>query len=170
MSTLQPWGGAASLQEIAAIWERPGYKVIARYDNASGIARTAGDSRAITIIALTKATLFNSEGEPERAYEVLRDVRSQIERKDRLAKEFLYSTIYLQGLAAMRRGENENCIECRGESSCILPISPAAVHTNPTWLPPGDPALHRVSQAVSRGPGSPLAAQPGTHDLGRASR
>ena len=32
----------------------------------------------------------------------------------------------------MRRGENENCIECRGESSCILPISPAAVHTNPT--------------------------------------
>ena len=32
----------------------------------------------------------------------------------------------------MRRGENENCIECRGESSCILPISPAAVHTIPT--------------------------------------
>ena len=35
-------------------------------------------------------------------------------------------------MTALRRGENENCIECRGESSCILPISPAAVHTNPT--------------------------------------
>ncbi|HLJ11765.1 MAG TPA: CRTAC1 family protein, partial [Planctomycetaceae bacterium] len=32
---------------------------------------------------------------------------------------------------ALRQGENENCIMCRGESSCILPISPAAVHTNP---------------------------------------
>ena len=31
----------------------------------------------------------------------------------------------------MRQGENDNCIMCRGESSCILPISPAAVHTNP---------------------------------------
>ena len=28
-------------------------------------------------------------------------------------------------------GENDNCIMCRGESSCILPISPAAVHGNP---------------------------------------
>ena len=32
----------------------------------------------------------------------------------------------------MRLGENENCVECRGESSCILPISPAAVHAIPT--------------------------------------
>ena len=40
--------------------------------------------------------------------------------------------IYLQGVTALRRGENDNCIMCRGESSCILPISPAAVHTNPT--------------------------------------
>ena len=31
----------------------------------------------------------------------------------------------------MRRGENENCLDCRGESSCILPIAPAAVHTIP---------------------------------------
>ena len=31
----------------------------------------------------------------------------------------------------MRRGENENCIMCRGDSSCIIPISPTAVHTNP---------------------------------------
>ena len=31
----------------------------------------------------------------------------------------------------MRLGENENCILCRGESSCIVPISRAAVHTKP---------------------------------------
>ena len=43
----------------------------------------------------------------------------------------LATVIYVQGVTALRRGENENCIMCRGESSCILPISPAAVHTNP---------------------------------------
>ena len=32
----------------------------------------------------------------------------------------------------MRRGETDNCVMCRGESSCILPIAPAAVHTDPT--------------------------------------
>jgi hypothetical protein len=39
--------------------------------------------------------------------------------------------IYLQAVTALRRGETENCIMCRGESSCIIPIAPAAVHTIP---------------------------------------
>ena len=43
----------------------------------------------------------------------------------------LYRIIYFQGVTALRRGENDNCIMCRGESSCILPIAPAAVHTKP---------------------------------------
>ena len=34
-------------------------------------------------------------------------------------------------VTALRRGETENCVMCRGESSCILPISAAAVHTIP---------------------------------------
>ena len=40
--------------------------------------------------------------------------------------------VYLQGISALRRGETDNCVMCRGESSCILPISPAAVHTDRT--------------------------------------
>ena len=35
----------------------------------------------------------------------------------------------LLGIAAMRRGEIENCIECMGPSSCIFPIAREAVHT-----------------------------------------
>ena len=35
-------------------------------------------------------------------------------------------------MTALRRGETDNCIMCRGEKSCILPFAPAAVHTNPT--------------------------------------
>ncbi len=34
----------------------------------------------------------------------------------------------LLGLAALRRGEVENCLECLGPSSCIFPIDPRAVH------------------------------------------
>ena len=50
---------------------------------------------------------------------------------DTLATEKLTTLFYLQGVTAMRRGENENCVMCRGERSCILPLAPAAFHTNP---------------------------------------
>ena len=63
---------------------------------------------------------------------MLADLRSFIGRDQRLAGPVLASVIYCQGVSALRRGENENCIMCRGESSCIVPISSAAVHTNPT--------------------------------------
>jgi hypothetical protein len=35
----------------------------------------------------------------------------------------------LLGIAALRRGEVENCLECLGPSSCIFPIAREAVHT-----------------------------------------
>jgi hypothetical protein len=34
----------------------------------------------------------------------------------------------LLGVVALRRGEVENCVDCRTEDSCIFPLSPAAVH------------------------------------------
>ncbi len=34
----------------------------------------------------------------------------------------------LRGVAALRRGEVENCVACVGPSSCIFPISPDARH------------------------------------------
>jgi len=34
----------------------------------------------------------------------------------------------LLGLAALRQGEIENCLECMGPSSCIFPLEPGAVH------------------------------------------
>ena len=70
--------------------------------------------------------------------------------EDAIADKALYTLIYLQGVTALRRGETDNCVMCRGESSCILPIAPAAVHTRRDRFPPGDPPLHRVSREVSR--------------------
>ena len=75
-----------------------------------------------------------TEGDPERAYAALGDVRKRVEADDSLAEGLLYSVIYLQGVAAIRRGENDNCLECRGDGACILPIEGAAIHTKPAGL------------------------------------
>jgi hypothetical protein len=45
-------------------------------------------------------------------------------RKDRL------TLIFLQGIAALRRGETENCVMCQCQGSCIFPIEAPAVHQN----------------------------------------
>jgi FG-GAP-like repeat/ASPIC and UnbV len=37
----------------------------------------------------------------------------------------------LLGINALRRGEEDNCIGCVGPSSCIFPIGPDALHTQP---------------------------------------
>ncbi len=132
VSSLDRWDPNASLQTIAENWKQPGLKAIAKIDPLLQAARNAGDPAAILNYLMFRAMLFSSEGEPKRAYETLAEARSLLEKNDTQARQWLHTVIYFQGVTAMRRGENENCIECRGESSCILPISPAAVHTIPT--------------------------------------
>ena len=39
--------------------------------------------------------------------------------------------VAFRGVAALRRGETENCVACLGPSSCIFPLAPEAVHTKP---------------------------------------
>jgi tetratricopeptide (TPR) repeat protein len=131
VSSLKGWGQRASLREIAETWKQAGPKAIAKLDAPLQAARAAGDSPNAAGLLLLRAMYLDSEGEPKRAYESLEEARSLLNKNTALARDALYTVIYFQGVAAMRRGENENCIECRGESSCILPISPAAVHSNP---------------------------------------
>jgi hypothetical protein len=45
-----------------------------------------------------------------------------------LVREERANLLALCGVAALRRGEVENCVACVGPSSCIFPIEPAAVH------------------------------------------
>lgn len=85
----------------------------------------------IASVRFSRATFLNFEGDAEGAYADLKAARGWIESDPAVAKDFLYTLIYFQGVTAMRRGENENCIACRGESSCVVPIVPAAIHTNP---------------------------------------
>ena len=123
------WDDGASLDEIRRPWPRAGYREIERLDRELADLRADG-AQALPRL-LEKAAFYVYEGEAGRAYEVLGEARALAESRDDLAAEWLYTVVYGQGVTALRRGETDNCILCRGESSCILPIAPAAVHTRP---------------------------------------
>ena len=127
---IEPWGSNASLEEIAKVWDKIGYRTIDRIDRQlAGKPKLTEMDRYSALY--TKASLLNYEGDAKQAYRLLELARTIIESQDDLKKEMLYNLIFLQGVTALRQGENENCIMCRGESSCILPINDAAKHVNP---------------------------------------
>ena len=116
-------------EEIGRIFKGVGFRNIEKIDRQLAQPGFPEDRRIV--FELAKASLFNYEAEPARAYEVLTKMRAWLGERDKLAEQWLYTVIYFQGATALRQGENDNCIMCRGESSCILPISKAAVHTKP---------------------------------------
>src|SRR5262249_35110972 len=124
------WTTDASLEDVRASWLAAPAKaldVLDRFVPPPG----KSDSQRLGML-LSKANVLNFQGEPNRAYDVLAETRSWVEQQDSVAEFGLATVIFFQGVSALRRGETENSILCRGESSCILPIVPAAVHTNPT--------------------------------------
>ena len=127
---LPRWKPDASLEEIGNIWRGAGYREIKKIDDRLSDPKLPELPRAINRMA--KAMFLNYEGDPKRAYEVLEQTRSGAAKNDAVARETMYTIIYFLGVNALRFGETDNCVMCRGESSCILPISPAAVHSNPT--------------------------------------
>jgi hypothetical protein len=131
ISSIKPWPAEASLREISKTWERPGHQLLAPIDKDLASAQAAGDAGKRIALSLAKVMLYNSEGNAKESYNVLEQAREQLGREGPLAETWLYTVIYLKGVVGLRLGENENCIDCRGESSCILPIAPAAVHVNP---------------------------------------
>ena len=128
-AAVKDWGSTASLDDVAAAWRRVAPDKIAEIDKALAAADLAGEDRVQNL--LMKAMLLNYQGRPKEAYEVLEHGRTWLQQKEDLDAEWLYTVIYFQGVTALRRGENDNCVLCRGECSCILPIAPSAVHTNP---------------------------------------
>src|SRR5262249_51362161 len=55
----------------------------------------------------------------------------RIKADPKLLQNSLATVIFLQGLASLRRGEVENCLECTNMSRCIFPIRPEAIHQEP---------------------------------------
>ena len=125
---IPPWQPGDSLETVAQHYQDFGYKEAASIEKKLKSSLPA-DQR--TALYLTQATMFNYEGEPARAYEVLKRARKLVAEDKELSRRQLYSVIYFQGITALRLGENENCLECRGASACIIPFDRAAVHRLP---------------------------------------
>jgi hypothetical protein len=122
---LELWGPDATLQQISASAEQAPGRILARIDQA--IAQGQGDE---ILLRIWKASVFHWHGKAEQAYQELQNLRALVEKVDWAKQKWLFTVIYYQGVTGLRIGENDNCVLCRGESSCILPIVPAAVHTN----------------------------------------
>ncbi len=129
LEALPQWKAGSTLEELSTIWQGIGARSVGRIDEI--LLNPAVSSGDRVQLLVKKATLLNYDGKPERAYEILAEARSLVETDRALMRDGLYSVIFLEGVTALRRGETDNCVMCRGESSCILPIAPAAQHTIP---------------------------------------
>ena len=121
------WDPKSSLEEIAKVWRNPGLEGMKELEKRR--SEPLSHDKVESLLSWT--SLANYEGEPRKAYAALGELRKEVQGDDAFARDYLFTIIYYQGLTALRCGETENCVLCRGESSCIFPILPAAVHTNP---------------------------------------
>ena len=114
MYAVKPWTAQASLEEIGQHFK------IAVRSSIEGLNQILSNPtlspEEIASSYYSRSTFLNYDGDPVRAYEDLVQVRKRIEKNPKIARDFLYTIIYTQGVTAMRRGENENCVACRGES------------------------------------------------------
>jgi hypothetical protein len=125
-NSIPPWAPDASLGDYASAYKNAIPRGLAFLDEWAEIT----GARPVETVLLQKACLFHAKGDPVSAYKTLENLEARIKGTDLEAK-WQYTVVYCKGVTALRMGENDNCVLCRGESSCIFPISPAAVHTNP---------------------------------------
>jgi hypothetical protein len=123
---ITPWGPNATLEDYADAYQQSVPRGLASMERNLKSGRYP-----LEMVMMTKVNLLHAQGNPHEAYKTLEEFQSRIKGTD-LESDLLYTIIYYKGVTALRMGENDNCIMCRGESSCIFPISPAAVHTNPS--------------------------------------
>lgn len=129
LSGVTPWQRDDSLQTIAGAWKKFAAEQTRRID--AELARLApNDVRRVDLLT-KKAVSFNYKGQPSEAYAAITAAREWLDRHPEAAAAKLYSTIYYQGVTALRLGETENCVRCRGASACIIPFDRAAVHRMP---------------------------------------
>ncbi len=122
-----PWNPNASLKQIKQHWIESGNFLNKEVDRVLAFSKEVTPQRVAALG--TKASLLLSEGKADQAYSTLQELRSTVQAGGLECMQHLQSTtVFFQGIAALRLGENENCVMCRGESSCILPLQPSAVH------------------------------------------
>jgi len=129
VSHLPPVKDPSSLESTREAYEGIDRRRLAEIDRQLAASDLAAEQKPPLL--LIKASLFMYGGNTTPAYEVLEQARALVESSDRLAEEWLYSIVFFQGVVGLRKGELENCLDCRGEGACIFPIPATAVHTKP---------------------------------------
>jgi hypothetical protein len=119
----------SSLAEIRSANEARYSRGLAEVDRQLGQfnRRTAAGRERATYYTVLKGLLHMAVGEfaeADRRFAEAQVIDPAIPRELRLNIEAL------RGMAALRRGETENCIACCNGASCIFPLAPEAVHTN----------------------------------------
>ncbi len=129
VNEMKPWGPSATLEEVGHSWNEGLPRLLNRLDLHLNNPLLSSADRIQGLIF--RAAAHNYSGHADQAYEVLEEARRLSQATPADSEAWLYSVIYFQGVTALRRGETDNCVLCRGESSCILPIASSAIHTNP---------------------------------------
>lgn len=128
VGVVDKWSPEATLEEIAEPWRGLGVKLRAKIE--ADFSNPDLDFGQQVYGLLLRASLLNYDGESVKSFALLEEARATAARDPKAASQWMYTIVYMQAVTSLRRGETENCIMCRGESSCILPLSPAARHTN----------------------------------------
>jgi hypothetical protein len=95
---------------------------------AAGDRRTAAGKARATQLMILRGLLHMAKGEFAEADG--RFAEAQAVDPD-LPWQFRANIEALRGVAALRRGETENCVACCNGASCIFPLAPEAVHSYP---------------------------------------
>jgi hypothetical protein len=77
---------------------------------------------------LILSRLYLYEGEFNQAITTLEEARTLTEEGPAFLQERQQDVLFLLGVASLRRGEVDNCVECACDCSCIFPLAPPAFH------------------------------------------
>jgi tetratricopeptide (TPR) repeat protein len=117
-----------SPEHIRDCYLNAGYRLIDRIEKHLAQSNPPLEQRLGALFVVARLCLH--EGDFKKASSTFEEVRVLAEQypDETRFEEALPTLIFLQGIAAMRQGETENCVECPCESSCVFPISSRAVH------------------------------------------
>ena len=123
---------SSSLQELRAAIQERGRGGLAALEAELASLQQSPNPPALAVASLhfRISTLLMYEGRFDEATASIKKAQTLGQSAGMPASDERTMTALL-GIVAFRRGEVENCIHCVGPSSCIFPISQAAVHTMP---------------------------------------
>jgi hypothetical protein len=117
---------ATSLKDIRDHYIGAGYRGIQELEERLAHEHGSPGDRLSARVGIAKLYLY--EGDFARAATTLAEIRSMAEADLDHLRDWIPPLTFLQGVAALRRGEAENCIACSCAGSCIVPLQSPAFH------------------------------------------